>query len=167
LTCKRADAILFANIRKNKDLHMACGERLAKEMRTRGYRVTAQRTIILETIAHMNGHLSAQQVYERAVERLPGLNLATVYRAVETLHEAGLVDMLEAQSEPMRFALRDPENPHGHLVCTYCGCVMDLDAGLIQSLADAVATQTNFHIDHHHLTLQGTCPDCEKKMGAN
>jgi Fe2+ or Zn2+ uptake regulation protein len=143
---------------------MSCGERLANKMRERGFRVTAQRTIILETIAHMDGHLSAQQVFEHASERLPGLNLATVYRTVETLHEAGLVDMLDAQSEPLRFALRDPENPHGHLVCTHCGRVMDLDAGLIQSLADTVASQTNFHVDHHHLTLQGTCPDCEETL---
>lgn len=139
---------------------MSCGERLANKMRERGYRVTAQRTIILETIAHMEGHLSAQQVHAQAAERLPGLNLATVYRTVETMHEAGLVDMLDAQSEPMRFALRDPENPHGHLVCTNCGDVMDLDADLIEKLAKTVAAQTNFEIHRHHLTLQGSCPDC-------
>ena len=143
---------------------MACGERLAKEMRARGYRVTAQRTIILETIAHMSGHLSAQQVYERAVERLPGLNLATVYRAVETLHEAGLVDMLDAQSEPMRFALRDPENPHGHLVCTRCGRVMELEAELIEGLAAKVSQRAQFQIDHHHLTLEGTCQACRAEL---
>jgi Fur family ferric uptake transcriptional regulator len=148
---------------------MACGERLAEKMRARGYRVTAQRTIILETIAHMEGHLSAQQVHEQAVDRLPGLNLATVYRTVETMHEAGLVDMLEAQSEPMRFALRDPENPHGHLVCTNCGNVMDLDAELIQQLARMVSKQTNFQLDHHHLTLGGICPHCcgPKKVRAD
>ncbi len=139
---------------------MSCGERLAEKMRARGYRVTAQRTIILETIAHMEGHLSAQQVYEQAADRLPGLNLATVYRTVETLHEAGLVDMLDAQSEPMRFSLRDPENPHGHLVCTNCGKVMNLHADLIEQLASTVAAQTNFQVNHHHLTLQGLCPDC-------
>jgi Fe2+ or Zn2+ uptake regulation protein len=140
---------------------MSCGERLAREMRTRGFRVTAQRTIILETIAHMGGHISAQEVYEKATERLPGLNLATVYRTVETLHEAGLIDLFDTQSEPMRFALRDHENPHGHLVCKHCGRVMDLDVDLIQELANSVAERTEFHIDHHHLTLQGTCLSCQ------
>lgn len=140
---------------------MSCGERLAEEMRARGFRVTAQRTIILETIAHMSGHLSAQQVYERAADRLPGLNLATVYRTVESLHKVGLVDMLEAQSEPMRFALRDQENPHGHLVCTRCGRVMDLEAGLIEDIAANVSQETEFQIDHHHLTLEGICPLCQ------
>lgn len=142
---------------------MSCGEKLAEKMRARGFRVTAQRTIILETIAHMHGHLSAQQVYEQAAKRLPGLNLATIYRTVETLHEAGLVDMLDAQSEPMRFALRDPEHPHGHLVCTDCGRIMDLDADLIRDLAGSVATQTEFLVDQHHLTLQGTCPECQAR----
>lgn len=140
---------------------MSCGDTLVKKIRAQGYRVTAQRTIILETIAHVDGHLSAQQVYEQSVERLPGLNLATVYRTVDTLHEAGLVDMLDAQSEPMRFALRDPEDPHGHLVCIRCRQVMDLDAKLIQDLAHTVSSQTQFYVDHHHLTLQGICPDCK------
>jgi Fe2+ or Zn2+ uptake regulation protein len=144
---------------------MACGEKLAEKMRAQGYRVTAQRTIILETIAHMDGHLSAQQVFDQAADRLPGLNLATVYRTVETLHEAGLVDMLDAQSEPMRFALRDPDNPHGHLVCARCGRVMDLGADLIEKLAVAVNSQTDFRIDHHHLTLEGTCQDCQLEEG--
>lgn len=142
---------------------MSCGERLAEQMRAGGYRVTAQRTIILETIAHLEGHLSAQQVFEQAAERLPGLNLATVYRTVETLQEAGLIDMLDAQHEPMRFALRDPENLHGHLKCTRCGRVMDLDADLIRDLAGLVSTQTNFKVDYHHLTLQGVCPDCQAR----
>lgn len=144
---------------------MSCGQRLSEKMRARGYRVTAQRTIILETIAHMGGHLSAQEVFEQASARLPGLNLATVYRTVETLHEAGLVDMLDTQSEPMRFALRDPENPHGHLICTRCGCVMDLDADLIRKMADTVSSQTRFQIDHHHLTLEGICQDCQAEAG--
>ncbi|MCJ7568855.1 MAG: transcriptional repressor, partial [Anaerolineales bacterium] len=79
---------------------MSCGKRLAEQLRERGYRVTAQRTIILETIAHMKAHNSAQQVYEGARQRLPGLNLATVYRTVESLHEAGLINMLLAGGEP-------------------------------------------------------------------
>ena len=106
---------------------MSCGERLVAELRSRKRRVTPQRAVILETIAHMGGHRSVQEVYSQARDRLPGLNLATIYRTLETLHEAGMVDLFHSGAGPTLFALRDPDAPHGHLVCIECQHVLDID----------------------------------------
>ena len=84
---------------------MSCGERLANELRSKGHRVTPQRAVILETIAHKNGHLCAQDIYTDARRKLPGLNLATVYRTVEVLHEAEMVDLFNDGSNPALFAM--------------------------------------------------------------
>ena len=146
---------------------MSCGRRLAEQLRERGYRVTAQRTIILETIAHMEDHISAQQVYEGARERLPGLNLATVYRTVESLQGAEMINMLSAGGEPMRFSLRDPEHPHSHLVCRECGSIFEVGAGEIEAFARRVEEETNFRIDSKHMTLEGLCPICKQKPAAS
>ena len=111
---------------------MSCGERLAIELRSKGYRVTPQRAVILETIAHKNGHLCAQDIYIDARRKLPGLNLATVYRTVEVLHEAEMVDLFNDGSNPALFAMRDPHHPHGHLVCRQCHAVFDIDPSVVQ-----------------------------------
>ena len=140
---------------------MSCGVRLAGQLRESGYRVTAQRAIILETIAHMDGHISAQQVYEGARQRLPGLNLATVYRTVESLHGAGLINMFSLAGEPMRFSLRDPEHPHSHLVCRSCGVIFELETAAIKSFAHGIEEITSFRIDSGHLTLEGLCETCK------
>ncbi len=142
---------------------MSCGTRLAKQLRERGYRVTAQRTIILETIAHMEDHITAQQVYKGARERLPGLNLATVYRTVESLQGAGMINMLSPSGEPMRFSLCDPEHPHSHLVCRECGSIFEVDAEEIEAFARRVEEKTSFRINSTHLTLEGLCPICKQK----
>ncbi len=142
---------------------MSCGARLAEQLRERGYRVTAQRTIILETIAHMEDHISAQQVYEGARERLPGLNLATVYRTVESLQGAGMINMLSTGGEPMRFSLRDPEHPHSHLVCRECGSIFEVGAEEIEAFSRRVEETTSFRIDSVHLTLEGLCQICKQK----
>jgi Fe2+ or Zn2+ uptake regulation protein len=42
---------------------------------------------------------------------------------------------------------------------------MDLEADLIKSMAEAVNSQTRFQIDHHHLTLEGICQDCQAEAG--
>ena len=146
---------------------MSCGERLAQELRRKGYRVTAQRTILLETIAHKGGHLSIQDVFQDARERLPGLNLATVYRTVESLRDAGLIDWYAPGSEPMQFALRDHDNPHGHLVCRQCGKVSHLDLDLVGAFENNVRDACGFEIDGSHLTLQGLCEVCFKSLNSS
>jgi len=155
--------MLFAILRKSEGLHMSCGQRLAKAMREKGFRVTAQRAIILETIAHMQGHISAQEVFERASARLPGLNLATVYRTVESLHKADMVDLLSPSGQPKRFALRDAGDPHGHIVCRNCGAASTLNNEAIRHLAARVYDSTGYVLDEHYLTLEGLCPACARK----
>ncbi len=139
---------------------MSCGERLAKELRRKGFRVTPQRGVILETIAHMGGHRSVQEVYSEARDRLPGLNIATIYRTLETLHRAGMVDLFDAGSGPALFELRDPSTAHGHLVCSECERVLDIDSELIARLVEEVEREAGFFIDPHHLTLLGICGEC-------
>jgi Fe2+ or Zn2+ uptake regulation protein len=142
---------------------MACGEELVDELRRRGFRVTPQRTVILETIAHKGGHLSVQEVFVEAHERLPGLNIATVYRTLDSLHQAGMIDLFYSKSEPSRFSLRDPDNPHGHLVCTECERIIEIDTTLIADIAQQVELETSFSVATHHLTLLGQCIRCREE----
>lgn len=139
---------------------MSCGERLRQALREQGFRVTPQRGVILESIAHAEGHISAQQVFNDARGRLPGLNLATVYRTLETLHRAGFLDQLASTDEVVRFALRDRQDPHGHLACRGCGEVLEFDLRLLDGLQQALRRRHGFAIDAAHLTLGGLCGRC-------
>jgi Fur family ferric uptake transcriptional regulator len=141
---------------------MACGDRLAGQLRQAGFRVTPQRNVILQTVAHMGDHLLAQQVYEAARRRLPGLNLATVYRTLDSLHRAGLIDLLSTGDEPLRFALRDEAVPHCHLVCRGCGQVFEVEASAFKRLARTLDTEHAFRADISHLTLSGWCRSCRE-----
>lgn len=141
---------------------MSCGERLATELRKAGFRVTPQRTVILETIAHQGGHLSAHEVYLEASKRLPGLNIATIYRTLESLHKIGMIDLLSFGSLPIRFSIKDPSKPHGHLVCRRCKQILEVDAGFIAQIAREVEREIGFIIDTDHLTLTGVCKDCTR-----
>ena len=139
---------------------MSCGERLRQALREGGFRVTPQRGVILESIAHAEGHVSAQQVFADARRRLPGLNLATVYRTLETLHRAGFLDQLASADEVVRFALHDRQDPHGHLACRACGAVLDFDLRLLAGLRQALMHRQGFAIDTSHLAFSGLCRRC-------
>jgi Fur family ferric uptake transcriptional regulator len=141
---------------------MACGAHLEQELRRSGIRVTAQRSVILETVAHLSRHSSAQEVYERARLRLPGLNPATVYRTLEALHRAGILDQLAASEAPLRFSLRDPSKPHHHLVCRRCGKSAELDPERLRALSLTLTRSVGFVLDRDHQTLTGLCKDCRR-----
>jgi Fe2+ or Zn2+ uptake regulation protein len=108
----------------------------------------------------MSRHSSAQEVYRRARQRLPGLNPATVYRTLEALHRAGLLDQLGSSEAPLRFSLRDPSRPHHHLVCRSCGRSFELDPRRLRPLGDALARTEGFALDDDQQTLTGLCSDC-------
>ena len=124
-------------------------------------RVTPQRAVILETLARSPGHASARQVYRRARGRLPGLNLVTVYRTLQRLHEAGVVDLLSNGTEVVRFARRDPGRPHQHLVCRRCRRLLELNSDLVRRLARQVRREHGFRLEADHLALRGVCRTCE------
>jgi Fur family ferric uptake transcriptional regulator len=139
---------------------MACGAHLEQELRKSGVRVTAQRSVILETVAHLGDHASALEVFEKARQRLPGLNQATVYRTLDNLHHVGMIDFLDREGEPLRYALRDRSSPHCHLVCRNCGEVMEVESGEFLRLAHALERSHGFHAEVDHLSLTGLCRRC-------
>jgi Fur family ferric uptake transcriptional regulator len=136
---------------------MSCGERLEKELRLQGHRVTPQRAVILETIAHLEGHCSANEVFDQVRGRLPGLNLTTVYRTLEKLQHAGLIDLLAPSVGAMRFSLRDQSNKHGHLQCRVCGSNIEIPAKHFKAMLNEIKTQHQFTVEIDHLALQGIC----------
>jgi Fur family ferric uptake transcriptional regulator len=133
---------------------------LTDSLRSRGLRITAQRAVILETLAAMNGHCTAQEVFDRAASRLPGLNLATVYRTLELLYQVGLVDVLTSATEVQCYTFRDGHHRHAHLVCRRCGRMLEADLDLVEKLRSEIENRSGFLIDDHHLALSGLCSDC-------
>jgi Fur family ferric uptake transcriptional regulator len=139
---------------------MACGERLADGLRQAGFRITPQRMVILEQVAHSRDHQSAQEVFDVARQRLPGLNLATVYRTLDSLHQVGLIDLLDDGTGSMRFSWRDPDHYHAHLVCRACGGTFELPASSLRSVAETIVRKTGFCADLVHQTFSGLCREC-------
>ena len=124
-------------------------------------RMTKQRRVILETVRAAHGHPTADEVYLRVRSRLPRISLATVYRNLEQLSEAGAMRRIEPGRGRMRFECR-PE-PHAHLRCTDCGCIRDAPAGVAPDWDDLPRSCNGFRITGCCLQLLGLCPACRRK----
>ena len=135
---------------------------IVKRLRDNGLRVTPQRMVILEILSEVEGHhhLSAQEVFALAQDRMPGLNTATVYRSLEDLTQAGLTEQMVTPADAVRFSLKNPEHQHCHLSCRSCHEVLEFSPEVMGEVAHTLTERHGFAIDLGHLTLVGLCSKC-------
>jgi Fe2+ or Zn2+ uptake regulation protein len=123
-------------------------------------RLTRQREAVLLVIQQADKHLSAQEIYDRVRQQLPGIAYGTVYNALSYLMEAGLIQVVNVGSGP---ALYDRNlKRHDHLVCRHCGKVLDYAFGDLERAIDEVASVTGFRIERAEALFVGLCPDCQR-----
>jgi Fur family ferric uptake transcriptional regulator len=135
---------------------------LLQSLRTMGYRITPQREMIVEAIAHANGHVTAEEIYAQVKERTRYVNLATVYRTLELLVEKGLSSRADLWDGRVVYATL-LHGPHIHLVCRQCGGISLADSNLLEELGEQLSTQYDFTADLGHLSIIGVCANCREK----
>jgi Fur family ferric uptake transcriptional regulator len=124
-----------------------------------GYRLTPQREMIVEAIAHAGGHVTAEEIYERVKGRTRAINLATVYRTLDLLVEKGLANRLVLKEGGAVYATAQ-HGPHIHLICRRCGRVFLAEQALIIPLGEQLQSKYHFTPDLQHLSISGLCAEC-------
>ena len=124
-------------------------------------RLTTQRQIILEELSKVKTHPTASEVYDMVRKRLPRIGLGTVYRNLELMAENGMIVKLEVGGTQKRFDATT--DAHYHIRCSCCGRVDDIDVPVIDSLVDAAAENSSYHILGHHIEFTGICSQCSNK----
>ncbi|MFF2650168.1 Fur family transcriptional regulator [Streptomyces sp. NPDC058045] len=132
---------------------------LLGRLRTRGWRLTAQRRVVAEVLDGDHVHLTAEEVQARAAERLPEISRATVYNTLGELVSLGEVVEVSTDHRAKRY---DPNahRPHHHLLCSHCGAIRDVHP-VGDPLADLPESERfGFSVSGVELTYRGLCPDC-------
>ncbi|MFZ5917446.1 MAG: Fur family transcriptional regulator [Chloroflexota bacterium] len=131
-------------------------------MRQGEHRLTPQRVAVLRTLVADEGHLTAEQIYERVRVDFPMTSLATVYKTLAILKEMGEVLELGFSDGSNRYDGKRPR-PHPHLICIRCRDVEDVDVATWESLSDSLVRQTGYHILSQRLDFFGICPRCQQQ----
>lgn len=119
--------------------------------------LTKQRTLILDIVKNMNGHLSADEIYILAREKLPGIALATVYNNLNALYNSGLIGKVKI-SDSADLYDRSPII-HEHIICSKCKCVKDV---IIPDFLKQLCEYTGEEIDSYDLSINYTCKNCKE-----
>lgn len=132
---------------------------LLDSLRESGNRITPQREMIVQALAHSSHHLSAEEVYARVQERTRSVNIATVYRTLDLLVAEGLASRVDMGDGCVVYATME-HGPHIHLVCKRCRHVIQADYQAIIPLRQHLEDQYQFLPDLRHISLIGLCMDC-------
>jgi len=131
-------------------------------LRNHGYRITPQREMIIETLAPGDVHMSAEDIYQKVIQRSKAINLATVYRTLDLLVENGFATRFVAADGKLMYAT-EKHGTHLHLTCRICGNNYQADADLRLPLIQQIEATTGFKADYEHIALSGVCKNCLDK----
>jgi Fur family ferric uptake transcriptional regulator len=132
---------------------------LLDRLRALDWRLTPQRRVIAQAMGGDHVHLTAEEVFERARERLPEVSLATVYNTLNELVSMGEVQQVDAGGGPTRY---DPntQDGHHHLVCLNCGDLRDVHPRGLDALELPRSQRFGYRIVNREVLFQGYCSDC-------
>jgi Fur family ferric uptake transcriptional regulator len=122
-------------------------------------RPTRQRRAISESLQDASDFQSAQDIHDALRHAGEKVGLATVYRTLQAMAEAGEVDVLQSAGGESVYR-RCSTHHHHHLVCRTCGRTVEVTGPAVETWADAVAREHDFAEVSHSLELFGICADC-------
>ncbi|WP_020498103.1 Fur family transcriptional regulator [Sciscionella marina] len=126
-----------------------------------GQRSTKQRAAITALLEQVEEFRSAQELHEKLRTTGAGIGLTTVYRTLQSLADAGEIDVLHTASGEATYR-RCSAHHHHHLVCRSCGRTVEIEGPVVESWAQRVAAEHGFSDIAHTVEIFGTCSDCPR-----
>ncbi len=126
-----------------------------------GRRSTRQRTAVAELLEQLSDFRSAQELHEELRKRGQGIGLTTVYRTLQSLADAGEIDVLRTDSGEAVYR-RCSDHHHHHLVCRNCGRTVEVEGPAVEKWAERVASENGFSEVSHTVEVFGTCAACTR-----
>lgn len=125
-----------------------------------GVRSTRQRSAVIALLDSLDGFRSAQELHDQLRRRGETIGLTTVYRTLQTLASAGLIDTVRTDTGESVYRRCAVPHHHHHLVCRGCGSAVEVSGREVEAWAADVAARHGFSDVSHTIELFGTCAGC-------
>ena len=134
-------------------------------LHARGFKVTPQRTLILQVMAGQTSYLDADEIFELAHTQDASISLATVYRTLNLFAELGLIDHRYVEPEHRREVFRLSEGPEQHdLTCMHCGKRTVIHADLLNQMANELVRRKGVSVISACACFTGYCAECTAEL---
>ena len=133
-------------------------DRIEKLCVEKGMRMTEQRRVVARVLSSANDHPDVEELYRRAHAVDPHISIATVYRTVRLVEEAGIIERHDFRDGRSRYE-EMPDVHHDHLIDMRSGKVIEFVDEDIEKLQHAIAKRLGFRLIDHRLELYGVPVD--------
>ena len=127
---------------------------ISERCKSVGIRMTGQRRLIIAVLENSKDHPDVETLFERANKIDNKVSIATVYRTVKVLQNAGILEKLEFNDGRSRFedAVR---KHHDHLIDLDTGRVIEFIDEEIEHIQKKIARKLGYKLIGHKLELYG------------
>jgi len=114
---------------------------------------------VAEILRDFDSFASAQEIHERLRQRGESIGLATVYRNLQSLADASVIDVLH-KGDGEALYRQCNSGHHHHLVCVRCGYAVEVEEASVERWASRVGGQHGFTEIEHTVEIFGLCAEC-------
>jgi len=132
--------------------------KFADLLREHNVQVTAQRLAVLRAVSS-HPHCTAEEVAEDVRDEIGAISRQSVYDALATLTDKGLVRRIQPAGSAALYEDRVGDNHH-HLICRICKKLHDVDCAAGSAPCLSPSTDAGYQIDEAEVVYWGTCPEC-------
>ena len=125
-------------------------------------RSTRQRAAVAAALEDVEEFRSAQELHDMLRHKGDSVGLTTVYRTLQSLADAGEVDVLRTPDGEAVYRRCSTDSHHHHLVCRGCGKAVEIEGPAVEKWAEAVAAEHGYVNVAHTIEITGYCTDCAR-----
>lgn len=131
-------------------------------LRAERLKMTGQRRQMVRAALDQRGHFTAEELYQRLVREGESVSMATVYRGLRLLEDAGIVEGHDFADGQRRYERALQVEHHDHMVCVDCRAVLEFRSEEIEQIQERIVEENGFEIEEHNLTLYVSCKKWRK-----
>jgi len=136
---------------------------IEERVRRLGFRMTAQRKLILDAIDRAGEHAIFDEIYEQVQSVAPSINQTTVYRTLETFSRYRLIHGNDVAGGKVYEVVSS--EPHHHLICHKCWRDQKIRENALEDFYTQVDKEHGFLILAEHVIFMGLCEECRMAGG--
>ncbi len=127
---------------------------------TKGLKLTTPRKHILDAVFGLHEHFNAEELYNRIKLITNDVSIATIYRTIPLLVDAGLVQQALRSSGRDRYEHIYGHPKHIHWLCKACGAIVETDLNTLMGAVREQASLMGFRVQETEISIMGLCWKC-------
>lgn len=122
-------------------------------------KTTKRRALIAAAVEENSEFVTAQQIHAQLRSAGESVGLATVYRALQAMEEAGQLDSIRTEEGESAYRVCSSGHHH-HLICRQCGKTVEIFPKGLEDWVANIAAENGFSDPDHLVEVWGLCSQC-------